>query len=176
VDKKVKILIASIMLPVMAVPIAVMVGLHSPEVYCMLGIFIFYLLVVFMLIIFGIFTKPVNRTMGQAGVIPYSDKLISIDDEGITIRIFYFPFCGAKRVNFSDIEIVWASKGGCFRLWGSDDFRTWFGLDSRRMSRSMTFIITQKNKWSRVGFTCEDSESVAKILQLKNLLQVKTGW
>jgi hypothetical protein len=175
-DKKVKLLIAGSMLLSFAVIIAVLAVLHKtlpPVVYIVVGIFF----ILDLLVVFVIFASPVKRTqisstpMGQAGVIPYSDSLISIDDEGITIRLFYFPF-GAKRVNFSDVEVVQALKGGSMRMWGSDDFRTWFGLDWGRMSRPMTFVIKQKNKWSRVGFTCEDSDSVAEILRSKNLLQI----
>ena len=110
----------------------------------------------------------------QDATMPYSDNLISIDEKGITIKLFRFPF-GAKRVNFSDIETIQVLKGGCMRLWGSDDLssRTWFGLDWERMSRPMRFVIKQKNKWRRVGFTCENSESVVGILRSKSLLQIQ---
>jgi len=180
-DKKAKLLVAGIILLLIAV-LVVLQRTLPPEVFCLVGVFFALNLLIFLLLIVTrSFRNPAScnqinsNTMGHAGTIPYSDKLISIDEEGITIRLFYFPF-GSKKVKFSDIEVVQAFKGGCPRCWGSGDFRTWFGLDWGRMDRPMMFIIKQKNKWSRVGFTCEDSESVAQILQSKNLLQSQTSW
>ncbi len=175
-DKKMKIIVVGAMLLSMLAAIVVLAALHKsipPVIYIVLGVFI----LTDSLIIFVFLRSSAKRSqissspMGQAGTIPYSDGLISIDDKGITIRLFYFPF-GSKRVNFADIEVVQAFKGGCMRLWGGD-FRTWFGLDWGCMGRSMTFVIRQKNKWHRVGFTCENSESVAEILRSKNLLQIQ---
>ncbi|MEN6385597.1 MAG: hypothetical protein ABFD79_10410 [Phycisphaerales bacterium] len=100
----------------------------------------------------------------------YTDKLVAIDDEGITLKKYYHPFCNSKRVKYSDIKTIKALPGGCARLWGSGDFQTWFGLDWGRMKRKMTFIIEIKNSWFRSGFTCKDSDTVYKILKAKNLL------
>jgi hypothetical protein len=177
-QNKIKLIIAAVILSSVAVFIVVLyiasAVMHKipTHIALIIGI-VFSITDITIAVIF--ITKPGTPTQtnsnpnGHAGI-PYSDSLISIDDEGITIKLFYFPY-GAKRVNFSNVEVVQAFKGGCMRLWGSGDFRTWFGLDWGRMSRKMTFIIKQKNKWGRVGFTCEDSDSVAKILQSKIPIQ-----
>jgi hypothetical protein len=111
---------------------------------------------------------PANTPAQQS--MNYSDNLIAIDNEGITLKVYYFPFCRSKRIKFSDIQKITAIKGGCFRLWGSDDFQTWFGNDWSRMERKMRFVIEIKNSWFRSGFTCKDSDTVYKILSAKNLL------
>ncbi|OHB48563.1 MAG: hypothetical protein A2Y10_13495 [Planctomycetes bacterium GWF2_41_51] len=100
--------------------------------------------------------------------------MIEIDSDGITIKHFYFPFAAKKRINFRDIKTVQAYNGGCMRLWGSGDFRTWFGIDWNRTNRKMTFVIEHNNSWFKTGFTCKDSVSVAQILKLKNLLNIKS--
>jgi len=173
---KTKLVVVGGILSSIVVVIAVLVLSHKtlpPVVYIVLGIFIVFDL----LIAFVFLRAPVNRgpislsPVSHSDSISYSDNLISIDNEGIKIHLYYFPF-GAKRINFSDIEVVHVFKGGCLRLWGGD-FRTWFGLDWGRMVRQMTFIIKQKNKWSRIGFTCEDSERVANILRSKTILEVQ---
>jgi len=102
----------------------------------------------------------------------YCDKLIYIDDNALTIRLYYFPF-GSKRVNFSEIETVIGYKGCCMRLWGTGDFWTWFGCDWGRMRREMVFVIKRKGKWSRVGFTCQDCDAVIKILQSRGLYETR---
>lgn len=145
-----------------------------PVVFIILGT----LMVLDVLLLLGLSMIPVSHgpiefnPISPSGSVSYSDNLIRINENEIKIKLFYFPF-GSKRIKFPDIEIVQAYKGGCLRLWGSGDFRTWFGLDWGRMNREITFIITRKNKWSRIGFTCKDSQYVAGILRSKNLLQIQ---
>jgi len=174
--KKIKMIIAGAMITgwvIFIIVASVLFKRVPPLVFVLLGIF----MVLDLLIISVIMRKPKpceqlsNGTL-QSDSTPYSDSLISIDDNGLTIQLYYFPV-GSKRVNFSDIEKVEAYKGGNMRLWGSNDFRTWFGLDNQRMHREMTFIIKQRNKWSRVGFTCEDSKRVANILRSKTIFEVR---
>jgi hypothetical protein len=178
-NKKMGLIIVGAMLLSWASVFAVLAVIpkHVPPIVYILLV-IFMTIDLFMIfIIMGKKTRlqeyPSSGTL-QSDSTPYSDSLISIDDNGLTIRLYYFPF-GAKRVNFSDIEKIEVYKGGNMRLWGSDNFRTWFGLDWKRINRTMTFIIKRKNKWSRIGFTCEDSEKVANILRSKTILEFKTG-
>jgi hypothetical protein len=104
--------------------------------------------------------------------LPYEDRLIRIDEQGIIIKLFHFPI-GATKIIFSNIETVKGYTGGCFRMWGTGDFRTWFGLDWRRPSRAMTFVILPKKGKRRIGFTAEDSATVAAILRERNLLAIQ---
>lgn len=105
----------------------------------------------------------------------YSDKLIDISDEYITLKNYYFPFLSSKKIPLQRIELIEAKvpvmANGKYRYWGSGDFRTWYPLDSRRSSRDKIFIIRFINKWCRDGFTAEDSEKVENILKLKKLIK-----
>lgn len=135
------------------------------------ALFLTFKAVMNMLLFLTIRKRAADRASQTDGLL-YSDNLIYIDDNGLTIRLFYFPL-GSKRIRFSDIETVTGFKGSYWRLWGTGDFRTWFGFDEERMDRPMRFIIRRKDKWSRIGFTCENPEAVIKILQDKGLYQTK---
>jgi hypothetical protein len=175
-SKKVRIIISCIMLQSVITLIIVLLVIRPhlpPMVYILLGFFCVMDTLLACIIFASAFSKDQNistTTQETSGEL-YSDGLIKIDNDGITIRLFYFPF-GSKRINFSDIETVQAYKGGCMRIWGSGDFRTWFGLDFGAMKRTMTFIIYYKNSWFRTGLTAQNSERVAEILKSKNLLQI----
>ena len=100
----------------------------------------------------------------------YSDKLVEITNDSIMLFDYYFPI-GRKTIPFSKIEYIRILNGGSMRIWGSDDFRTWYGADADRMSRDYRFVIHLKNKWSRSGFTVEDSNTVYAILNNKGLIK-----
>lgn len=96
----------------------------------------------------------------------YTDGLIELTDDSILFRNYYYPF-GSRRVTLSEVDTVRVKKPtistGKYRYYGTGDFRTWFPPDSRS-SRDKIFIMTLKNKWWRIGFTVEDSQSVVKTL------------
>ena len=100
----------------------------------------------------------------------YSDKLIKITADSIIFYKYHFPFGNKKTVELSKIDYIKIIKGSNLRLWGSDDFRTWFPADWSRMSRDRMFIVYLKSKWSRIGFTVEDSSEVLAVLNNKGLL------
>ena len=104
----------------------------------------------------------------------YLDKLVEITDNSILFRWYYFPF-GSKRVILSDIDHIVEKKptlwSGKWRIHGTGDFKTWFPCDWKRPIRDRIFIISFHNKWKRIGFTVEDSETVAKIFKDKELLR-----
>ena len=153
---------------------AVFIKSLPPIFYIIIGTFCVFDLIIAYLLLNKSHKPALNISTQATGTgIPYSDKLISIDNEGITIQHYYFPFGAKKRIVFSDIEVIQAFDGGCLRIWGSSDFRTWFGLDWQRPARSMIFIIKLKNRWNRIGFTCENAQDVAQILRSKNLLQIR---
>ncbi len=97
----------------------------------------------------------------------YRDRLIEISDDSILFLNYYYPF-GNKRVSFSHIDTVSVQKpsilSGKYRYYGTGDFRTWFPPDNRS-SRDKIFILRQKNKWWRVGFTVENSQVVLDLLK-----------
>ncbi|MEE3067120.1 MAG: PH domain-containing protein [Actinomycetota bacterium] len=75
----------------------------------------------------------------------YEDSGLRLDDDGITIRRYYFPLAGAKRIPYSEIrnikteEMTFASGGG--RIWGATDPRYWFPLDIRRPRKKKLLIL-----------------------------------
>lgn len=107
----------------------------------------------------------------------YSDSLISISDEEIIFKNYYFPTMKEKIVRMADIEkiivqplTVWNGK---WRLHGTGSFKTWYPKDNRRPNRDTVFFATLKNRWVNVGFTVEHPDRVKIILTDKRLL--KTG-
>ncbi|MGE5402430.1 MAG: hypothetical protein ACM3S2_18695 [Ignavibacteriales bacterium] len=104
----------------------------------------------------------------------YADKLISITSDTIILKNYYFLVFGRKEVKFSDIKNIEAVPTslftGRYRIQGTGDMRTWFPLDIRRPGRDNIFIINLKNKWTRIGFTVENSGAVKDILKEKGLL------
>jgi hypothetical protein len=75
----------------------------------------------------------------------YEDSSVRLDDDGITIRRYYFPLAGSKRIAYSDIrgvkseEMTFASGGG--RIWGATDPRYWFPLDIHRPRKKRLLIL-----------------------------------
>ena len=113
----------------------------------------------------------------MAADVIYSDRLVEITKGSILFRNYYFPF-GSKRVPFSDVDNIVAKettwRNGKWRIHGTVDFLTWFPRDWKRPSRDRIFFVSFPNKRRRIGFTVEDSETVAKILADEGLLQIHT--
>ncbi len=98
----------------------------------------------------------------------YSDHLIELSHDSILLRDFFYPF-GSKRVAFLKIDHVLALKPtlwtGKYRLYGTGNFRTWFGPDMSRASRDRIFVLHPKRGWWRMGFTAVDSAAVEATLR-----------
>lgn len=97
----------------------------------------------------------------------YDDGLVSLDRDGITLRRYYFPWAGRKRIRYSDIAGVqqhpmsmWSGKG---RLWGSGDLRHWAPLDPHR-PRKDTAIVLDLGKFVRPVFSPDDPARVVELL------------
>jgi uncharacterized membrane protein len=108
----------------------------------------------------------------------YKDGLIEISQDNIIFKDYYFPV-GSKSINLSQIEYVEAKKptlcNGKWRLHGTGDllFRIWFPADYNRPSRDTIFVMKVKNKWTKIGFTVENSQAVFELLKNKGLLRQK---
>lgn len=104
----------------------------------------------------------------------YNDTLITLFEDSILLKNFYFLFFGTKRVMFNDIERITVLEptlmSGEWRLQGTRDFRTWFPLDVARPTRDKIFIISVRGKRMRIGFTVLDSSAVTRILSEKGLI------
>ncbi|MBV9488913.1 MAG: hypothetical protein JO069_04205 [Verrucomicrobia bacterium] len=91
----------------------------------------------------------------------YEDTLVVLTSDSLLIKGYYFPTRAPKRVALAEvqrIEILRPSLWtGRFRLWGSGDLTTFFPLDLGRPKRDRIFLLTQRHKRVRIGFTVEHS-------------------
>ncbi len=101
----------------------------------------------------------------------YQDNLVEINDQRIIFHRYYFPTGSDKRLPWDRIASIRVRPGGCWRLWGTGDLRTWFPQDYGRPGRDRVFIISLCDSFWRIGFTVEDSQKVANILKERGLLQ-----
>jgi hypothetical protein len=98
----------------------------------------------------------------------YQDAGLLLDEEGITIRRYYFPLALSKRVAYADIRgikarsMTWLSGGG--RIWGATDPRYWFPLDIHR-GRKKTLLVLDVGARIRPCITPEDPERVIELLR-----------
>jgi uncharacterized membrane protein len=135
------------------------------------------------LILFMSLINKQKKTMSAAGDKHYScsdgkyeDSLIGISADNIIFKDYYFP-AGSKNVQFSQVEYVEARPptlwNGKWRLHGTGDllFRIWFPADYNRPGRDTIFVMKLKNKWTKIGFTVEDSGIVSELLKSKGLLR-----
>ena len=104
----------------------------------------------------------------------YSDKLVTMNDDSIIFKNYYFPFGTAKQVAFAEIDRIstppLSPLMGKWRIWGSSDFLAWFPLDWKRPSRDKIFVVKLRNRSQRIGFTVENFGRAEKILREKRLL------
>ena len=100
----------------------------------------------------------------------YEDAGLTLDEDGITIHRYYFPFANSKRVAYSDIQGIkseqmsWNSGKG--RIWGAGDPRYWFPLDVRR-GRKSTLLLLNVGRRVRPCITPEDPARVIELLKAK---------
>ncbi len=106
--------------------------------------------------------------------VDYEDQFVSIAQDAITFRRYYFPLGTSKRVEFDGIdhiEVRPATLGtGRWRIWGTGSPWFWFPLDWRRPSRDKVFFLFRTNTSVKIGFTVEDAAKVEQIFQEKGLL------
>ena len=99
----------------------------------------------------------------------YEDERITVDDEGITVRKYFFPI-GDKRIAYDDIQ--WFDQlrigplTGKYRFWGATDPRYWFHLDTTRPKKSKAIVI-DKGDWVKAVITPDDPDRVLSILEDK---------
>lgn len=100
----------------------------------------------------------------------YEDAGLTLDEDGITIRRYYFPFATSKRVAYSAIRGIkarpmgWATGKG--RFWGATDPRYWFPLDMKR-GKKPTLLILDVGRHVRPCITPEDPNTVIGLLKTR---------
>ncbi len=98
----------------------------------------------------------------------YEDAGLLLDDDGLTIRRYYFPLATPKRISYSDIQgikaeaISWSSGKG--RFWGASDPRYWFPLDIHRGSKK-TLLVLDVGRRVKACITPESPERVIELLR-----------
>ena len=97
----------------------------------------------------------------------YDDGRVALDDEGLTLRRYYFPIGRAKRIAYADIRDVESrSMGwmtGRLRLWGSTLPTRWLPLDAARTGKS-TLVVLHLGARVRPAFSPDDPDEVLRLL------------
>ena len=102
----------------------------------------------------------------------YSDGLVTISDDTLFFRRYYFPF-GWKSIDLSSIDYIEVLAptllGGKWQIHGTGDLRTWFPYDKNRPKRDCIFIMHRHEKRWRLEITVENSADVRKLFRLKHI-------
>ena len=82
--------------------------------------------------------KEGKAHQGSAGTEPrvlYQDSRVTIDEEGITIHTYYFPFGNKKRLTWKQIKLWYRRKAELFhdKHWGMGPSGIWFAWSHHRM-------------------------------------------
>lgn len=98
----------------------------------------------------------------------YDDGGLRIDESGVTIRRYYFPWGAAKRIAYRDLRAVdvrpmgWLTGRG--RIWGSGSLRSWLPLDWARPGKQRLVALDVGSLvWPAI--TPDDPDRVARLLQ-----------
>jgi hypothetical protein len=98
----------------------------------------------------------------------YDDGRIVLDEQGVTLRHYYFPIATSKRVPYDRIRGVEARPMGWLtgkgRGWGSAHPRYWLPLDASR-PRKDTLIVLDIGNYVRPAFSPDDPDRVLELLQ-----------
>lgn len=98
----------------------------------------------------------------------YEDPGLRLDEDGITIRRYYFPFASPKRIAYSDIQgvktkqMTWNSGKG--RIWGAADPRYWFPLDLRRGRKQTLLVVNLGRRRVRPCISPDDPDRFIEVL------------
>jgi len=106
-----------------------------------------------------------------------TDKLVTITNDDIVFKNYYFPTEKEKSVNINNIKSISVEKptlwNGKWRLHWTGNLKIWFSKDYSRPKGDRIFIATLKNQWVNIGFTIENGDRVEKMLRSKNLIKEK---
>ena len=97
----------------------------------------------------------------------YDDGRVALDEDGVTLRGYYFPFGQSKRILYRSIRgvqtgpLTWLTGKG--RLWGTTSPGYWFPLDMSRPRKS-TLVVLDVGGMVKPAFTPEDPAQVRAII------------
>jgi hypothetical protein len=98
----------------------------------------------------------------------YNDSGLLLDDDGLTIRRYYFPWAGPKRIRYAHVRRVmvrpmgWLTGKG--RGWGTAHPGYWFPLDLRR-ARKDTLLVFDLGRRVKPCVTPDDPDRVVDLLR-----------
>lgn len=97
----------------------------------------------------------------------YDDGLVRLDDDGITLRRYYFPWATSKHIRYQDVRgvqarpMTWLTGKG--RLWGTSSFRYWLPLDTKRPSKD-TLVVLDLGGKVKPAFSPDDPDKVVALI------------
>lgn len=98
----------------------------------------------------------------------YEDGGLILDEEGVTIRRYYFPWAGAKRISYRQLRHVEAHPMGALtgrgRIWGTTTARYWLPLDLER-PRKQTLLVLDIGRRVRPAVSPDDPDQVLELLR-----------
>jgi hypothetical protein len=105
---------------------------------------------------------------------PYRDDHLIIDEDGITIQDYYFPFSSKKVIPWERLKsarrfdvTLWTGK---YRIWGMGLRPYWFHCDGDRPNKTVGFIL-DTDSFIKSAITPDSPEKVQEILSQRNLLK-----
>ena len=99
----------------------------------------------------------------------YDDGRCLLDEQGVTLRGYYFPVGACKRIPYSRIERVhvrqmnWLTGKG--RIWGTARPDYWFPFDSKRPSKEKLIVLMLHGKHVKPAFSPDDPDQVLRLLR-----------
>ncbi|MCZ4563679.1 hypothetical protein O4160_22825 [Rhodococcus sp. IEGM 1401] len=101
------------------------------------------------------------------GDVIYDDGPVRLDEAGVTLRYYYFPFATKKFVPYDRIRAVdtavLGNWNGRWRLWGASTIDQWLPLDVMRPKKDTAVVLTLR-RISPV-FTPDDPDQVAHLIR-----------
>lgn len=105
---------------------------------------------------------------GVSEAVRYDDGSVLLDQDGVTLRRYYFPLGAAKRIPYGRIRRVWAQPMGWLtgqgRGWGSAHPGYWLPLDLHR-PRKRTLVVLDLGGVVRPAFSPDDPQRVVDLLR-----------
>jgi hypothetical protein len=99
---------------------------------------------------------------------PYDDGLAVLDDQGITLRRYYFPTGGPKHIPYARIRNVevrpmgWLTGRG--RVWGTGGLGYWLPLDLSRLHKDK-LVVLDLGLRTKPAFSPDDPDRVVAIVR-----------
>ena len=100
----------------------------------------------------------------------YQDDKIICDEDGVTIRGYYFPLGTSKRIHYGDIKklekYTMGINSGKYRYWGGTP-KYWLNLDWKRHNKSTAIVLRLSTQWVVPIITPDTPDEVLRILEEK---------